>query len=205
MLNTLGRKGISAVGAAICVAVLVAGWFLLVSPLKSDIAKTKADTATQVQDNDSARLKLSAMQSIAKNLPKEQAELAQLSQAVPDSADLPALLKTIQNTADSTGVSMTSLSPTVPAALTNAPGISAVQISMAVSGGYAELEQFDSALEGLKRTFLVSGFTMAGGGDGSTGTSATSTSSDSATNISATFSGQVLLKTAPVASATTGS
>jgi Tfp pilus assembly protein PilO len=200
MLNTLGRKGIAAIGAVVCIVVLVAGWFLLISPVKSDISKTKAEAATQVEANDSARLKLSSMRSIAKQLPREQAELAALTQKVPASAQLPTLLRDIQTAADNTGVSLKALTPSQPADLASAPGISAVQISMSVSGGYAEIEQFESALEGLKRTFLVSGFSMTGGSKvDSTGKS---TPSDGSTDITTSIDGQVLLKSVPVATPT---
>jgi Tfp pilus assembly protein PilO len=206
VLVTLGRRGIFAVGAVVGVIVLVAGWLLLVSPARSDISKTKAAAATQSHDNDSARIQLATMRGIAKNLPQEQAELALLNQRVPNAAQLPALLRQIRAAADSSGVSLDNLTPTVPAPLTDAPGISAVSISMEVTGGYADVEQFDDALESLKRTFLVSGFTMTGGasaaGSGSTGSTSTSTSTD-ANQITTAFSGQVLLNSA--ATATTGS
>jgi Tfp pilus assembly protein PilO len=196
-MTTLGRRGILGVGAIVCVVVLIAGWFLLVSPVKSDISKTKAATEAQTSENSSEQLTLASMRSIAKNLPQEKAQLAALSSRVPDQVQLPALLRAIQSAATTTGITLTSLSPTQPAALANAPGISAVGISLAVTGGYAELEQFDSSLESLKRTFVVSGFTMTGGG----ATAGVGNASDTS-SITASFTGQVLVKTA---TASTGS
>jgi type IV pilus assembly protein PilO len=192
-MKSLGRKGILSLGAVVCLVVLLAGWFLLVSPLKSDISKTKAATAVQISDYSSLSLTLATMRSIAQKLPQEKAELAALSQRVPDQLQVPALLIAIQDAATQTGVTLASLTPSPPVALVGATGISTVGIALSVSGGYAETEQFDSALESLKRTFLVSSFSMAGG--------AASTTGASASEIASTFTGQVLVRTA---TATTG-
>jgi Tfp pilus assembly protein PilO len=179
-------------------AVLAGGWFLLVKPVRSDISKVKAQTSQQQQDNDSAQLQLQSMRSIAKNLPAEKAELAVLSQRVPSAVELPALLRSMQALAKSSGVNLLGITPTVPAPLTNAPGISTVGISLNVSGGYAEIEQFDSSLEGLQRTFLVSGFTLTGSGTPGTSSGATT----STATITASLSGRVLVRT-PVQAGTT--
>jgi Tfp pilus assembly protein PilO len=189
-MTTLGRKGIFGIGAAVCLAVLVAGWFLLVAPVRSDISKTKAATATQTTQNDGLNLTLATMRSIAKKLPQEQAELAALNQRVPNQVLLPSLLRSITDLATDTGVTLGSLIPTQPQPLAGAPGIAAVGISLSVSGGYAELEQFDSSLEALKRTYLITGFTMATGGGAST--------DPSAVNVNASFNGQVLVNTSTV-------
>jgi Tfp pilus assembly protein PilO len=206
-MKSLGRRATIAIAAVACLAVLAGGWFLLIKPARSDIAKTKAQTAQQQADNQSAQLQLASMRSIAKHLPAEQAELATLQKKVPSQVELPAILRSMQSLAISSGVHLTSFQPTVPSPLTNAPGISSVGIVMSVSGGYAELEQLDSALEGLQRTFMVSGFTFTGTGGTST-SSITSTSSSSSSSssgapdlITATFTGRVLVKT-PAAAAT---
>jgi Tfp pilus assembly protein PilO len=197
-VNTLGRRGIVIIGAVVGVVVLVAGWFLMVAPVRSDISKTKAATAAQTEQNDGLSLTLATMRSIAKKLPQEQAELAVLNKRVPDQVMIPSLLRAIQTAATATGVDLTSLVPGQPAALAGAPGISSVSITLAVTGGYAEVEQFDSSLEALQRTYLVSGFTLSGGG-----AAADSTTAATQATLSATLNGQVLVHTA-TATATAG-
>ena len=196
-MNTLGRRGIVAVGAIVCVVVLLAGWFLLVAPVKSDISKTKAASAAQTTANSDLTLTLASMRAIAKKLPQEKAELAALAERVPSQLEVPALLRAIQDAATQTGVTLSNLTPSQPVALVGADGISTVSLALSVTGGYAETEQFDSALESLRRTFLVSAFTMAGGAASATA----SASSTSDSNITTNFTGQVLVHTA---TATTG-
>jgi Tfp pilus assembly protein PilO len=200
MLTKLGRKGIVAIAAVAGLVVFLAGWFLLVAPVKSDISKTKAATANQISDDDSLRLTISTMRSIAAKLPQETAELAVLNQRVPDKAELAKLLRSITTTATDTGVALTSLTPSVPAALASAPGVSAVTVSLNVTGGYAAIEQFDSALEALQRTFLVTGFSLSGSSGQTSSTS--SSSSASAGGITASFTGQVLVRSTATSTST---
>ncbi|HEX4018353.1 MAG TPA: type 4a pilus biogenesis protein PilO [Frankiaceae bacterium] len=199
-MKSLGRRATIAIAAVACLAVLAGGWFLLVKPVRSDISKVKAQTAQQQQDNDSARLQLSSMRAIAKNLPAEKAELAVLSQRVPSQVELPSILRSMQALAKASGVTLLGITPTVPAPLAGAPGISTVGVSLNVSGGYAEIEQFDSALEGLQRTFLVSGFTLTGGGS-TPGAAGTPSATSSTSSITANLTGRVLVRT-PAATST---
>ena len=204
-MKSIGRRATIAIAAVAGLAVLIGGWFLLIQPTRSSIAKTKSETATQEQSNQSAQLELQSMRSIAKNLPAEQAELAALQEKVPNEVELPSILRSMQALAKTSGVTLLTIAPTTPSPLSNAPGISVVNISMSVVGGYAEVEQFDSALEGLQRTFLVSGFSLTGSGTTTATTSGSSTSSSSPTdsvNVTANLSGSVLVKT-PAATATT--
>jgi len=191
-MKSLGRRATIVIAAVACLAVLAGGWFLLIKPARASIAATKAQTHQQQDDNASSRLQLQTMRSIAKNLPAEKAELAVLSRRVPSQVQLPALLRSMQALAKASGVAITGITPTTPTPLTNAPGIATVNITLIVTGGYAEIEQFDSALEGLQRTFLVSGFTLTGG-----------SSTGGTTSITASFNGRVLVHTTTTA-ATTG-
>jgi Tfp pilus assembly protein PilO len=198
-MKSIGRRATIIVAAVAGIAVLAGGWFLLVKPVRSDISKVKAQTSQQQSDNDSSRLQLQSMQSIAKHLPAEKAELAVLSQRVPNQVELPSILRSMQALGKASGVTITSITPAVPAPLTGAPGIASVGVNLAVSGGYAEIEQFDSALEGLQRTFLVSGFSLTGaGGSSGAGTPTASTT----TTITAAFTGRVLVHTTATAATT---
>jgi Tfp pilus assembly protein PilO len=202
-MKSFGRRATIAVAAVACLAVLVGGWFLLIKPTRASISKTKAETAQQQQDNQSAELQLQTMRSIAKNLPAEKAELAALQKKVPNQVELPTILRSMQFLAITSGVKLVSITPTSPTPLDNAPGIASVTVQLGISGGYAEIEQFDSALEGLQRTFLVTGFTFTGGAVGSGSSSSGSATTPSSTNgpvsITASLTGRVLVHTTATA------
>lgn len=209
-MKSFGRKATIIVAAVACLAVLVGGWELLIQPTRSSISKTKAQTAQQVQDNQSAQLQLQSMRSIAKNLPAEQAELTALQKKVPNQVELPTVLRSMQFLAVTSGVKLLSITPSTPTPLDSAPGIATVQVGLTVNGGYAEIEQFDSALEGLQRTFMVSGFTFTGNGTATTSSSSSSSSSSTTAanapvSITANLTGRVLVHTTATAGTTTPS
>src|ERR1700760_4879491 len=84
------------------------------------------------------------------SISKTKAQTA-LQKKVPNQVELPTILRSMQYLAITSGVKLLSITPGAPEPLENAPGISSVAVQLSVSGGYAEIEQFDSALEGLQR------------------------------------------------------
>ena len=93
------------------------------------------------------------------------------------------------------GVTLNGITPTAATPLAGAEGISSVGITLVVTGGYAEVEEFDHALEGLSRAFLVSGFSLT---QSTEDTSGSSTDTDVATadqTVSATLNGRILVST----------
>jgi Tfp pilus assembly protein PilO len=147
------------------------------------------------------------MRSIAKNLPVEQAELAALQKKVPNQVELPTILRSMEYLGITSGVKLLTITPSAPTPLDSAPGIASVQIGLTVNGGYAEIEQFDSALEGLQRTFMVSAFTFTGNGTATSSSSSSSSSSsaNAPVSITASLTGRVLVHTTATAGTTTSS
>ena len=70
-------------------------------------------------------------------------------------------------TAGTTGATGTAATPAAPASL-----LYAVPLTVKAQGSYFEMEQFINKLEGLKRSFLVSGFTLKGADATAEGTEA---------------------------------
>lgn len=174
--------------ALLVVLMLVAGWFLLISPKRSDAAELQTQTTAQMAQNASLQNQIAVLQSQAKNLPAQQAELAAIRQHLPDNPALPGLVRSLTDAAAKSGVTLVSLAPSTPAAApaakTTAPsGTSAtapatgtgqsaaaaavgatlqmVPIVVTVTGSYYDTEQFLNKVEGLTRSFLVTGFSVA--------------------------------------------
>ena len=177
--------------ALLVVLMLVAGWFLLISPKRSEAADLQTQTTAQMAQNASLQNQIAVLQSQAKNLPAQQAELAAIRQHLPDNPALPGLVRSLTDAAAKSGVTLASLAPSTPAAApapkTTAPsGTSAtapatgtgqsaaaaaaaaagatlqmVPIVVTVTGSYYDTEQFLNKVEGLTRSFLVTGFSVA--------------------------------------------
>lgn len=208
-MRTIGRRETVAIGVVAMILVIVAGWFLLIKPTSSKVSGLKKQAQQQQQDNDALQTEIAVLQSAKKKLPQDIAELNKLTQRVPQSVELPTLLRQMQQIATDSGVTLKGITPTQPSALPGAQGIDAVGISIVVGGGYAEIEQLDSSLESLSRAFLVSGLALTSGGpSGAAGSSTSSaasatSSSDPSDLITATLTGRVLLR-APGANTPTG-
>jgi len=169
------------------VAVLAAGWVLLVSPKKAEAADLRQQAAGQSATNDQLRNQLSVLKAQAKDLPKEQAKLALVAAKLPDSAAQPELLRALVAAADGAGVRLVSVSPAgvtpvvatttaaaptgdsaapVVAAKGPSPGtLLAMPLTLSVSGDYFQVERFVAAIEELPRAMRITNLALAPGAD----------------------------------------
>lgn len=204
-MKAIGRTQSVVIAAFLMLAVLVGGWFGLVKPAKASVTNLKTQAQSQESSNSTLQLQLAVLKDLAKQLPQQQAELARIKTKVPDQVQLAALLRQLVRSAKDSGVSLTEFTPKTPAPLTGAPGIEFVDLTMTFSGGYGEVEQFDSTLEGLSRTLMVKDFNLGSGTE--TGASTGSTGSGSATTtpdtVTATFNGRVLVRSSDAATSAT--
>jgi type IV pilus assembly protein PilO len=169
----------SAAAVVLIVAIVAAGWFLLVSPKRSDATELKAQTATQESANVALQEKLEELKAQQADLPKQRARLAEISTKIPNNPALPSMIRDLTAAGRKVGVSIDSMAPSAPvavAAAAAAPGAVAapapagaagatdsllqVPLTLKVTGSYFELEQYLNKLEGLKRSFLVTGFNL---------------------------------------------
>ncbi len=160
-----------------CLALLAAGWFLLISPKREEAAQLRTDAQAQQDQVRALQGKLSMLRSQQKDLPRQQALLRTAATQIPDNPALPTLIRTLTDAADTAGVNLVSLAPQPPALVgaagatpagatpaasgataTGVPPLAVIPLTLEVTGGYFELEGFFSQLEKLKRSFLVTGF-----------------------------------------------
>lgn len=190
-MKALGRTQSIVIAVVLALVVLAGGYLGLVKPAKKSVSDLKSQAQAQESANSSVQLQVSVLKDLAKQLPKEEAELAKIKTKVPDQVQLSNLLRQLVVASDQSGINLTGLTPAQPVPLANAAGISYVDLTITFTGGYAEVEQFDSALESLSRTLLVKDFTLTGNTQAAT--SASSSTAD-VTTISAVFNGRVLVR-----------
>jgi type IV pilus assembly protein PilO len=100
-----------------CLAVLAAGWFLLVSPKRDEAAQVRDDVDSQNSTNAGLQSQLAMLKVQAKTLPAQQARLALVSAKIPDNPALPSLIRALSKAADDAGIELLSLSPGLPMAV----------------------------------------------------------------------------------------
>ena len=169
-------------------AVLAGGWFLLVSPKRSEAADLRTQSAGQVTANAQLETQLTVLKAQAKDLPKQQAKLAAVAAKIPDNPALPALIRSLTTAAKAAGVELVSVTPSQPTALAAAPAaavapvaptapktgavaaapvaaasagqLQQIQLTLNVAGGYFQVEQFVAALENLPRSMRLSNLVL---------------------------------------------
>lgn len=94
-----------------CLALLAAGWFLLISPQRVDAAELRTQAAAQENANATARAQLVRLQAQARDLPQKQAELAQVAAKIPAMPDLASLVRALNRASASAGVRLVTIAP----------------------------------------------------------------------------------------------
>jgi type IV pilus assembly protein PilO len=167
--------------------IFVASWFLLISPKRGEAASLRQETLSQEEANSRLAQQLDVLKAQQADLPKQRAKLAAIRGQIPDNPALPTLIRDLTTAGRKVGVSIDAMAPSTPTALAAAapvapaapaestdgsteaapaapaapaPTLMQVPLSLNVTGSYFELEQFVNKLEGLKRSFLVTGFTI---------------------------------------------
>lgn len=210
-------------GVAVLV-VLVAGWFLLVSPQRSHAANLRAQAAAQQTTNDQLAATVALRSAQQRGLPTQQALLAELAEKIPNNPALPSLIRELSAAADNAGVELVSIAPQQPQLLTPATGgtpgstggggaatgatpaagtLAEIGLTIQVSGSYFNIEQFFSNAENLTRSMLVTGFTLAPSATGSSSSTASASSDGAPDTLMAQISARVFM-TAPASSNQTG-
>jgi hypothetical protein len=157
-----------------CLAIMAAGWFLLVAPQRAEAEELRVAAQAQNDLNATLRTRLQALAAQARDLPAQQATLAEIAQQIPADAGLPDLVRALENNARAHRVDLVDISPGLPAPLaapaatpTGVPapagGLSVVTLTLNVVGPYFSLQQFLGGLEGLTRATRVTGLTLAPG------------------------------------------
>ena len=165
------------------IAVVAAGWFLLVSPKRAATTDLKTQKATQDRTNSELQTQISVLKEQFANLPKQQAQLAAIRQQLPDNPQLPKLVRDLSADAKASGAFLAEIAPGAPVALSPpalaagapaAPAVTAakpnaaatstalfqVPLTLKLTGDYYELEQYISGLEQMRRAFLVTGLSV---------------------------------------------
>jgi len=159
--------------ALVAVLVLVAGWFLLVAPKRSEASDLNAQAQEQENTNATLQTQIETLKQQYKSLPEQQAALAKLHEQIPQSGQMPTYVRQLIAAADRSDVKLTTLTPQDPAtlgsAMAGAAGVTALtpealaglNVDVEVPGSYVALKKFQFELETLQRYVLVTGFTIA--------------------------------------------
>ena len=171
-------KEVYIITAAVAVVVLVAWYFLLLSPTRSEIA-TKTDEVQAAEVNlNAAHQQVARLESYKNSAPQSRSEIVLLGKMLPEAEGIPSLIVELTKTAASAGVDLTSIARGT-SSLGTPFGIQTVNLQ--VSGRFFEIEDFLYRLESYVafrntdfrvtgRLLQVANVTLSGGSATSDGT-----------------------------------
>jgi Tfp pilus assembly protein PilO len=116
--------------ALVPVVLLVAYWFLLLAPKRTEASTASLELTTQQQRLDDARAQLKAAQGAKQTFDASYAQVVRLGKAIPSTVDMPSLLVQLDAAAAGTGIRFTkiatgdrvqSAAPATPAPATATP------------------------------------------------------------------------------------
>jgi Tfp pilus assembly protein PilO len=140
---------ISALVGVGLVIVMVLG---LITPKASQVKAKEQDVDEAVQEQSLLALQLSQLQAAAKDAPKDRKRLVKLESQIPPQADLPGLIRLLNNTADKSTVSFASLAPGSPEA---SGSITVIPMQITIAGTFFAVDHYLYLLENLERVSSV--------------------------------------------------
>jgi Tfp pilus assembly protein PilO len=149
------------VAAAIAVVVALLLVFLLVLPKMREVGEAE-DQLQAAQDQEIAlAAELRALQQAQEQAPETEQEIAAIDDAIPPTADLPALFRLLDSAASRAAVDFFSFTPGTPV-VDPTSQYSTIPSQVTVTGGYFAIDEFLFLLETLPRAAKVTTIAVTG-------------------------------------------
>ena len=137
-MRARGRE-VYIIAAVVAVVLIVAWYFLLLSPTLSKVSDTNAQIVSAQAALASAQANVVRLESYKKTAPQSREEIVRLGKMLPTSEGIPSLIMELTKTASASGVDLASI--TRGSSQTGSPfGIQTVQLT--VTGRFFDVEDF---------------------------------------------------------------
>jgi Tfp pilus assembly protein PilO len=135
----------------------VAYFFLVFQPQGTKIEDARLAADAMEQREQELELELRRLESLKAQAPELQAKLQKLDSAIPtNDPQLAQFILLVEEAANTSGIEWLSIAPSVPTAPQGDPNTLEVNISMSVTGGYFQVQDFLVRLENLSRAVKIS-------------------------------------------------
>ena len=135
----MSRRNVYILVALLLVVVGVAYWFLLLSPLRAEIAELDAQIVEQQGQLSVNKAELARLERTRLDARRNEARLIELSKMLPPRTELPSLLLQIQDLATESGIDFMTISPGQPM---DAGLFQTVPLTMKFTGTFFDLNDF---------------------------------------------------------------
>lgn len=146
------------------IVIAVAFFFLLFQPQSRNIEDARLAADAMEQREQELQLELRRLESLKAQAPELQAKLQKLDSAIPtNDPQLAQFILLVEEAANTSGIEWLSVAPSVPAASEGQPNTLEVTISMNITGGYFQIQDFMVRLENLSRALKISSVSLSPG------------------------------------------
>ncbi len=178
-MKIASTKAWALIGVLAAAVVLAVGWTLLISPARQHVAEVQDEVSSQASTNATAADAVARLKKQSSLLDGRRAQMEALAVTIPKTAQIPTLVRDINNAAALSGVTLDQVTPASPVPVVAAGsssqqkvegGLQEIAVSIAVTGTYAQTRNFLVGLEAMKRGVLVHGLDMVENAGGAAGT-----------------------------------
>lgn len=148
----MARRG-PIVAAVAGIAVIVLAFATVILPKASQVRERQHDVETAKQEQGQLQLRLQQLRALAQEAPKNRRRLAQLDAAIPETADLPGLIRLLNGIADTSGVDFMTVAPSTPSP--SQFNVSVIPTQVTVTGRFFAVDQYLYRMENLPRAAKV--------------------------------------------------
>ncbi len=159
---TLTTKRIWIITLAVCLLLGVVWYFALWEPQSGNLKKAHAARAAALGQVNTLQDQVYGLEALVRQIPYDQKEMATLKTALPDNPDLADVLNQLKKVADSTGVTLTSVTPSAPGGTANASGPPSITLELSISGTYQQTVAFLEGLDALPRATTIRNLSISG-------------------------------------------
>jgi Tfp pilus assembly protein PilO len=145
------------IAALVGVAVVIVMVLGLITPKASQVRSRQKDIDQAAQEQLSLEAQQAQLLAAKEDAPKDRKRLAKLETQIPPSADLPGLIKLLNNTADKSAVDFAAIAPGSP---TPSGSVTVIPIQVTIKGTFFAIDQYLYILENLARVSKVSNLTV---------------------------------------------
>ena len=124
------------------VVMAVVVWFLLLSPLRGEIADTERAIEDERQKASIMKTTLAQAEVTREEGRRNQARVLELNKMVPPSEELPSLLLQLQDLADQSGIRFIAVTPSPPRASDTGSPYQILQLDLQFTGAYFDVSDF---------------------------------------------------------------
>jgi Tfp pilus assembly protein PilO len=148
----VARRGpiIAAVGGIALIVLIVA---TIILPKASQVRERQGEVDVAKQQQMQLQLRLEQLRALQQEAPKNRRRLAQLDAEIPQTADLPGLIRMLNGIASNSGVDFMTIAPSSPTA--SQFNVSVIPTQLNVTGRFFAVDQYLYRLENMPRAAKV--------------------------------------------------